>query len=60
MAESESFLITFPGEWKVENHATKKRKFPSIQDFVRELVRRDMETMEKEEKQNNNNNNTQN
>lgn len=54
MAESESFLITFPGEWKVENHSTKKRKFPSIQDFVRELVRRDMETLDKEEKQNNN------
>ncbi len=50
VADSEQFLVTVPGEWKLEGHATKKRKFPSVQDFIRELIRRDIETTDKEEK----------
>ncbi len=48
MADSESFLVTIPGEWKLEDYATIKRKFPSIQDYIRELIRRDIEAYEKE------------
>jgi Arc/MetJ-type ribon-helix-helix transcriptional regulator len=33
----------------VEEHAVRNRKFPSVQDFIRELVRRDMEAWDKEE-----------
>ncbi len=50
MADSESFLVTVPADWKLEAHSTKKRKFSSVQDFIRELIRRDIETLEKEEK----------
>ncbi|MEM0475543.1 MAG: hypothetical protein QW343_01990 [Candidatus Norongarragalinales archaeon] len=49
MPESESYLVTVPGEWNLENHAVRNRKFPSVQDFIRELVRRDMEAWDKEE-----------
>ncbi|MFH0713224.1 MAG: hypothetical protein V1722_01635 [Candidatus Micrarchaeota archaeon] len=48
MADSESYLVTIPGEWKLEEYATTTRKFPSIQDYVRELIRRDIEAYEKE------------
>ena len=48
MVDSESFLVTIPGEWKLEEYATTKRKFPSIQDYMRELIRRDIEAYEKE------------
>ena len=48
MADSESFLVTVPGDWELGEYATEKRKFPSVQDFIRELVRRDIETFEKE------------
>jgi Arc/MetJ-type ribon-helix-helix transcriptional regulator len=48
MPDSESFLVTVPMEWKLEKYATDKRRFPSVQDFIRELVRRDIETIEKE------------
>ena len=47
--ESESYLVTVPSDWSLENHAVSKRKFPSVQDFIRELVRRDMEAWDKEE-----------
>ena len=47
-AKSESFLVTVPRDWKLEKHATDKRKFSSIQEFIRELIRRDIETFEKE------------
>ena len=50
MAESQSFLVTIPQEWNVEDYATKTRKFTSVQDFVRELIRRDIENYEKENK----------
>lgn len=49
MAESESFLVTVPGDWDLEKHAVDKRKFPSVQDLIRELIRRDIEAWEKEE-----------
>ncbi len=49
MPESESYLVTVPSDWKVEDHAVKNRKFPSVQDFIRELIRRDMEAWDKEE-----------
>lgn len=48
MADSESFLVTVPGEWKLEKHAVDKRKFSSVQDFIRELIRRDIEAYDKE------------
>ncbi len=48
MADSESFLVTVPADWSLEKYATSKRKFPSIQDYVRELVRRDIEAYERE------------
>ena len=48
MADSESFLVTVPGEWDLEHYAIEKRKFPSVQDYIRELVRRDIEQYEKE------------
>ncbi|MFH0973356.1 MAG: hypothetical protein V1817_01030 [Candidatus Micrarchaeota archaeon] len=49
MPESESYLVTVPGDWRLEDHAVKNRKFPSVQDFIRELIRRDMEAWDKEE-----------
>ncbi len=48
MADSESFLVTIPTDWALGDYATSKRKFPSIQDYVRELIRRDIEAYEKE------------
>lgn len=48
MPESQSFLVTVPIEWNLENYAKDVRKFPSVQDFIRELVRRDIEAYEKE------------
>jgi len=46
MAESsEQVLLTFPVAWKIESYA-RKRNFASVQDFVRELVRRDIEAEE--------------
>lgn len=50
MAESQSFLVTIPQEWNTEEYATKIRKFPSVQDFIRELIRRDIEQYEKDNK----------
>lgn len=46
--DSESFLVTFPTDWDIKNYAEKKRMFPSVQDFIRELVRRDLSGLEKE------------
>jgi len=48
--DSESFLVTFPTDWEIKDHAEKKRKFPSVQDLIRELVRRDIAEFEKEAK----------
>ncbi len=48
MADSESFLVTIPTDWKLNDYATATRKFPSIQDYMRELIRRDIEAYEKE------------
>ncbi len=45
--ESQSILVTVPKAWKLDKHATKNRKFASVQDFIRELVRRDIEDWEK-------------
>ncbi|MFA4946598.1 MAG: hypothetical protein WC607_03635 [Candidatus Micrarchaeia archaeon] len=42
--------MTFPVDWDIKAYAEKKRKFPSVQDFIRELTRRDMEAFNKEEK----------
>jgi hypothetical protein len=39
---SEQVLVTFPIGWKIEAHS-KKRNFGSVQDMIRELVRRDIE-----------------
>ncbi|MBI5228673.1 hypothetical protein HY991_01075 [Candidatus Micrarchaeota archaeon] len=55
MPESESFLVTVPIDWKLEKHATEKRKFSSVQDFIRELIRRDIEALAKEQQQMENN-----
>jgi len=49
LPESESYLVTVPNDWSVEDHAVKNRKFPSVQDFIRELIRRDMELWDKED-----------
>ena len=47
--DSQSILVTVPIVWKLDKHATKNRKFASVQDFIRELVRRDIEDWEKQE-----------
>lgn len=47
--DSESFLVTFPTDWDIKGHAEKKRLFSSVQDFIRELVRRDIAGLDKEE-----------
>ena len=49
MADSQSFLVTIPGEWELETYSVEKRKFPSVQDYIRELIRRDIEQYEKEQ-----------
>lgn len=46
LAESQSFMVTVPGDWEVEKHAIDKKKFASVQDYIRELIRRDMEAHE--------------
>lgn len=43
--------MTVPGEWGLEEYAKEKRKFPSVQDYIRELMRRDIEQYEKEAKE---------
>ncbi len=48
MADSEPYLVTVPGEWDLEHYTVEKRKFPSVQDYIRELIRRDIEQYEKE------------
>lgn len=50
MPESQSFMITVPQDWELEEYAKEKRKFPSIQDYIRELIRRDIEEYEKSKK----------
>ena len=52
LVESQSFLVTVPGEWNLEDYSTAKRKFPSVQDYIRELIRRDIEEYDKEKKSN--------
>ncbi len=49
MAESQSFLVTVPVEWQLDSYSKDKRKFSSVQDYVRELIRRDIENYEKEQ-----------
>ena len=49
-SESEQFMVTVPTDWNLEKYCTEKRKFPSVQDFIREVVRREIETYEKENK----------
>lgn len=49
-ADSQQFMVTVPTDWNLEEYAKEKRKFPSVQDFIRELVRRDIEANEKENK----------
>ncbi len=51
MPDSQSFLVTVPGDWALEEYAKDKRKFPSVQDYIRELVRRDIEQYEREQKE---------
>ncbi len=48
MADSQSFLVTVPAEWSLEEYSKETRKFSSVQDYIRELVRRDIEAYEKE------------
>jgi len=48
--DSEQFMVTVPADWDLNTYATARRKFPSVQDFIRELVRRDIEAYEKENK----------
>jgi len=48
--DSEQFMVTVPSDWNLGEYATSKKKFPSIQDFIRELVRRDIEAYDKENK----------
>jgi hypothetical protein len=49
MAESQSFLVTVPAVWSLEEYSKDKRKFSSVQDYIREIVRRDIEAYEKEQ-----------
>ncbi len=55
-SDSESFLVTVPSDWDLTKYATGVKKFSSVQDFIRELVRRDIEAYEKEQKENKNGN----
>ncbi|MEK6923868.1 MAG: hypothetical protein AABW54_01350 [Candidatus Micrarchaeota archaeon] len=43
MAESQSFMVAVPTDWNLEEYSKEKRKFSSVQDYIRELVRRDIE-----------------
>jgi len=38
-------------DWNLQKHSVDRRKFSSIQDFVRELIRRDIEAYDKEQKE---------
>ena len=49
-SDSESFLVTVPLDWDLKEHAEEKRKFPSVQDLIRELIRRDIEIFDKEQR----------
>ncbi len=51
MPDSESFLVTVPLDWNLKEHAEEKRKFPSVQDLIRELIRRDIEIWDKDQKE---------
>ena len=51
-SDSESFLVTVPLDWKLKEHAEEKRKFPSVQDFIREFIRRDIEAYDKDQREN--------
>ncbi|MFH1779846.1 MAG: hypothetical protein ABH803_01735 [Candidatus Micrarchaeota archaeon] len=51
-SDSESFLVTVPIDWNLQDFAKEKRKFPSVQDFIRELIRRDIESIGKEDANN--------
>ncbi|GEM_PF-1693319 len=50
-ADSESFLVTVPLDWDLKEHAEAKRKFPSVQDLIRELIRRDIESYDKDSRE---------
>ena len=50
-SDSESFLVTVPLDWELKQHAEEKRKFPSVQDLIRELIRRDIEVYDKEQRE---------
>lgn len=50
MPESQSIMVTVPQDWNLEYYAKEKRKFPSVQDYIRELIRRDIEEYEKTNK----------
>ena len=39
-------MVTVPQDWSLEYYAKEKRKFPSVQDYIRELIRRDIEAYE--------------
>lgn len=54
MGDSESFLVTVPLDWDLKEHAESNRKFPSVQDFIRELIRRDIEAYSKEQRESEN------
>ncbi len=51
MADSQSFLVTVPIDWELEKYAVEKRKFSGVQDYVREIIRRDIEIYDKEQKE---------
>ncbi|HIH20377.1 TPA: hypothetical protein HA244_03860 [Candidatus Micrarchaeota archaeon] len=50
-SDSESFLVTVPLDWELKEHAEGKRNFPSVQDLIRELIRRDIEAYDKEQRE---------
>ncbi len=52
MGDSESFLLTVPSDWDLNIYATERRKFGNVQDYIRELIRRDIEAFQKEENNN--------
>ena len=55
-SDSESFLVTVPADWDLTKYTTGVKKFSSVQDFIRELIRRDIEAYEKEQKESKNGN----
>ena len=48
-SDSESFLVTVPTSWDLQPHSMRNRKFPNVQDFIRELIRRDIEDWDKQQ-----------